>query len=130
MADSGTRRCGRSRAWHRARWREHVVAQEGSALSAAAYCREHGLRRRTFYRWRGVFRAEETAGEASGSGDGLAGAWAPAAFAELRLSRGATQTEAWGVEVVLPGERRLRLGPGFDEETLRRAVSVLESLSC
>ena len=54
----------------------------------------------------------------------------PAAFAELRLPAGTVQAAASGVEVVLPGERRLRLGPGFNEDTLRRAVSVLESLSC
>lgn len=130
MADSGTGGCGRSRAWHRARWREHVVAQAGSGLSAASYCREYGLRRRSFYRWRAVFRVEEAACTASGPGDGLAGASVPPVFAELRLAAGAGLAAASGVEVVLPGERRLRLGPGFNEDTLRRAVSVLESLSC
>lgn len=130
MAESGTRSCGRSRAWHRARWREHVVAQAGSGLSAAAYCREHGLRKRSFYRWRTAFRAEGTVCGASGSVEDHAEVSSAPVFAELRLAPETGPVAALAIEVVLPGERRLRLGPGFDAETLRRAVSVLESLSC
>ncbi|MFP4500185.1 MAG: IS66 family insertion sequence element accessory protein TnpA [Candidatus Hydrogenedentota bacterium] len=37
-----------ARARNRARWRAHVAAQLGSELSAAAYCRAHGLNPRAF----------------------------------------------------------------------------------
>ena len=40
------------------------------------------------------------------------------------------QGDVSGIEVVLLSERRLVLGAGFDEETLRRVVSVLESVPC
>lgn len=142
MADSGTRRLKRSRSWHRARWREHVLAQGESGLSAAAYCREHGLKRRSFYRWRAVFRAAESGSpagvdgvpvagtSASGSASGSVPSPGPVAFAELRLPSLDCGAGASGVEVVLAGERRLRLESGFDEDTLRRAVVALEVLPC
>ena len=136
MAESCGRRLKRSRAWHRARWRKHVVAQGESGLSVVVYCRDHGLVRESFYRWRRVFLAEE-AGASVSSARGVSqdsaadtDASASAVFAELRLPLASDTTAASGVEVVLAGERRLRLESGFDEDTLRRAVVALEVLPC
>ena len=117
MAVVGSRSFGRGRAEHRACWRERVEAQGSSGLSAAGYCREHGLARASFYRWRRIFSVEESDGRG-------------AVFAELRVSAPSVSSEASGVEVVVSGERRIRVKPGFDEDTLRRAVAILESLSC
>ena len=120
MADVGARSFGRGRAEHRACWRERVEAQGSSGLSAAGYCREHGLARASFYRWRRIFSAEVSAEK-------------PTVFAELRVSApsvSSVSSEASGVEVVVSGERRIRVKPGFDEDTLRRAVAILESLPC
>jgi transposase len=133
MADVGARRCKRNRAWHRAQWREHVGNQARSGLSAAAYCRAHGLTRSSFYRWGRIFRTEDAAaGGASGLDEERAQTPVPPVFAELRVTPtpASAAAETSGVEVVLPGQRRLRVVPGFDEDTLRRAVRVLESLSC
>lgn len=131
MADTGARPCKRNRAWHRAQWRKHVEAQDKGGLSAAAYCREHRLSRRSFYRWRGIFSAENVAGGVSEFVGAHKKAPKAAAFAEVRFSSPAVAlTAASGVEVVLPGEQRLHVEQGFDEDTLRRVVMVLESLSC
>lgn len=32
-------------------WLQHVAAARCSGLSKAAYCRQHGLNRKTFFRW-------------------------------------------------------------------------------
>lgn len=130
MANSVPKRCKRSRAWRRARWREHVEAQPLSGLCVTDYCLSRGLRRESFHRWRRAFASEVNVGGEAAPGQGEAGLAASPLFVELSglpLSEGAPTA---GVELVLPGERRLRLEPGFDEDTLRRAVAVLESLSC
>lgn len=141
MADSDSRRCKRSRAWHRARWRDHVDAHACSGGPVPGYCREHGLRTNSFYRWRRIFREEAGKEPVVASGgervDGASptpasGAGRPEEprFVELKLSEGDRFLETSGVEVLLPAGRRLRVSPGFDEDTLRRAVSALESLPC
>lgn len=131
MTDIGGRSCKRNRACHRAQWRKHVEAQGESGFSAAAYCREHGLSRRSFYRWRGIFNAEDGTRSVSGLGGPPKACAKPATFAEVRVaSLDVAVNAASGVGVVLQGERRLEVEPGFDADTLRRVVAVLESLPC
>lgn len=50
------------------------------------------------------------------------------AFVELEVAD-EMPTAGSGIEIVLSSGRRLVVQPGFDEETLRRAVAALES-SC
>jgi len=128
-----------SRAARRALWRGHVLAQADSGLSAAAYCREHGLDVKAFYRWK---RALGAAGELPG--DGVAqGGWrreraavssgVEALFAEVRLAggtAGVAANVAAGVEVCLRAGQVVRVAAGFDAETLRRVVAVLEGQPC
>ena len=144
MAAIEARRCKRNRAWHRAQWRGHVVAQAGSGVSAAEYCREHGVNLRTFYNWRRIFllsgdvvasaSARSLRVEKQSRDDKLGavveGAEGSSLFAELRVPALAMRSSSSGIEVVLAGERCLRLAAGFDEETLRRVVVALEGLSC
>jgi hypothetical protein len=51
-----------------------------------------------------------------------------ALFAEVAVP--SPSVEASTIEVVLAGERRIRVAPGFDEETLRRVVAALEGAAC
>lgn len=129
MADGERRSCTRSRAWNRAQWREHVLACARSGLSGVEYCRRHGLHPKSLYRWRRALRecGEEEGGDAAeGLGDGRG----MPAFAEVRMREWVPPAAASAIEVVLGGERRLRIAPGFDEETLGRVVRVLEGLGC
>ena len=126
------RKCRRSRGWIREQWRGHVDAQAASGLSGQAYCRRHGLRARSFYRWRRVL------GGAVGSCKNVCPKDEPArpVFAEVRVRdvvRVPEHLVADGcarVEVVAQGGRAIRVWPGFDGETLARTVAVLEGLSC
>ncbi len=127
MADIKARPCKRSRAWHREQWRRHLTAQAESGLTISGYCIAHGLKRETFHRWRRRFK-----GEAQGSnGAGHAPATpSKAAFAEVVVAPAQQPGNVSGIEVVLRGERRVRVGAGFDEATLLRLVAVLESVPC
>lgn len=127
MAGVSSRRCRRSHAWRREYWRGHVVAQTESGLVIEDYCIAHGLKRRNFHRWRRRFK-EEMRGP---DGAGRASTVLPeAAFAELLVAGQEGPDAASIIEVVLRGERRLRVAPGFEEETLQRLVTLLESLPC
>lgn len=129
MADSGAKRRGRGHAWRWARWRGHVEAQPQSGLCVKDYCLRHGLSTQSFYRWRRVFASEAAAGAgvAAGSGEAVPSS---VLFAEVVGEPLREDGPTSGVELVLSGERRLRLACGFDADTLRRAVSLLESLPC
>ena len=133
MAVETGRSCRRSRAWHRAQWLGHVLSWEESGVAGVAYCERHGLRPRSLYRWRRVFRAsgEVSASPDSGPPLGTHGAGEPssALFAEVHVAESPMQgLGVSGVELVLCGERRVRVAPGFDEGTVRRVVALLESL--
>lgn len=127
-AQVGARRCKRSRAWNRARWREHVAACAQSGLTGAAYCREHGLNPKCFYRWRRIF--SEPAEHAHDGLDAACVDEAPPLFTEVRVEAGFVGAPSGGVEVVVAGDRRVRVTPGFDAPTLAAVVRVLEGLSC
>lgn len=141
-------------------WRGHVGAQGSSGVSVHAYCAAQGLAVSSFYYWKRALRLRDgDAGPGASSGRRAgqlkkgarrSGAVEPAKalsavnrterrprsgaaprFAEvappMRLGEG---PGAGGVEVVLGNDRRLRVGRGFDEETLRRVVAALEAMAC
>jgi len=135
MTDLDLSQRGGSRAARRALWRGHVLARAGSGLSAAAYCREHGLDVKAFYRWKQALGA---AGELPGDGVAQGGcrreraavsSGVEALFAEVRLAGGAAGEPA-GVEVCLRAGHVVRVAAGFDAATLRRVVAVLEGQAC
>lgn len=123
------RKCRRSLGWIREQWRGHVAAQASSGLSGLAYCRRHGLHAKSFYRWRRVFGAMAGTPDIRVSHEGDP---AKPVFAELRVREAVREPPAADgcarLEVVARGGRMLRVWPGFDGETLARAVAVLEGL--
>ena len=128
MAESRAKGCVRSRAWNRARWLELVRAWSGSALPVVEYCRREGLHPSSFQRWRHIFGES---GEALLDADSSAeDASAGALFAQVEVTSSAAALDAQSIELVLAGERRVRVGRNFDEETLRRLVRTLEGLAC
>lgn len=101
---------------HRGRvfWSRHVAAAEGSGLSRAAYCRQHGLDYGTFRRW-----ARRVAAEPPASSDALA-------LVPLRVS--ARQDDSVGM-------LRLEVGPGavltFPRSIdVRWLAALLRELAC
>jgi hypothetical protein len=132
MAEALSPGCTRSHATIRNEWRSHVEAHAQSGFSAREYCRLHGLRARSFYRWRRVLAGWTGAG-AEACGDHRSGG---VVFAEVRVRDGGGALERADVdrgsrlEVVARGGLVVRVWPGFDETTLARVLAVVERCGC
>jgi transposase len=103
-----TRDLGREPYWRMvlARWRR-------SGLSVRAFCQTEGLCQPTFYAWR---RKLEQADMTT------------PAFLPVHVVAGEAPRPAAGdIEVVLANGRCLRVGPGFDPQTLVKLVDLLDA---
>lgn len=120
-----------------AEWAALIDQWRQSGLSLPAFCHQHGLSRGSMRNW--VYKPEfKRAVEAAGRepqapvDEPPAPAAAPA-FLPVRVVPAAAGSEASdhsGVEVVIGAGRRVVIGAGFDAETLRRVVAVLEGRMC
>jgi len=125
MAGGRNRNPGKERFWRRMvrEWRR-------SGLCVRAFCARHGLSEPSFYAWRRIVaeRDQESAQvRAKPERDGVCRA-APAGddapvFVPLRVIDVATQV---ALEVVLERGRAVRVLRGFDPDTLRQLLAVLE----
>jgi hypothetical protein len=91
-------------------WRRRLREWQRSGLSAAAFCRRYGLAEKYLYRWRRVL-AKRDAEQVD--------------FVPVRL-RTETSFQDGALELVLASGQRLRVARGFDAETLRQLLAVLE----
>lgn len=103
----------------REQWEQRIRRWQGSGLDAARFAAREGVRpeRLRWWRWHLGFgpRAKRSS--------------APPQFVEVVLAGVAEQKAAAreGSELeVLIGERRVLVRPGFDEQSLRRLLAVLE----
>jgi len=101
-------------------WRGQISLCESSGKSIVQYCRDAGLSASSYHRWkrelnrRGMARVQPPP---------------PPPFAEIRLAP-QNHCAAPSIEIALGGERRIRVEPGFDAQTLAEVVRVLESVAC
>ena len=120
-------------------WRVHLSQQQGLGVSARVYCRVNGLSVRSFYRWQRRLGRAVDAVQADRSDDGRAlpvptVSPPPAVeFAEVHVVDDGSPAVAMaegpspgGIEVLVSGGRRIRVGRGFDEATFVRVVALLE----
>jgi transposase-like protein len=94
-------------------WRRLLRLWQRSGLSVRAFCEQHDLAQPSFYAWRRTLAQR----------DAQAITFVPVEVLPEPLS---PESEAAGLELVLVGGRVLRIGPAFDEATLRRLLAVLE----
>ena len=109
-------------------WKQILREQQVSGLSVAAFCRQVQMPQASFYAWRkklrsdrrrpGVRRPRATAGR----------------FVEVKVPaepspRPSARQEAGGIELRLPGRRRVLVRPGFDRRTLLDLLAVLEAFA-
>jgi transposase len=108
-----TRDLGREPYWRMvlARWRR-------SGLSVRAFCRAEGVGEPSFYAWR---RRLDQADPKK-----------PVFLPVHVVTEAAQEPATRGIEVVLANGRCLRVGPGFDPQTLVKLVDLLEAggISC
>jgi hypothetical protein len=126
-----------------AEWAALIDQWRQSGLSLPAFCRLHGLSRGTMQNWvykPALKRAVEEARRGAratpadpGQEDGLFPPEPTPAFLPVHVTEVLSPfppTHRTGVEVVLGAGRRVVLEAGFDSETLRRVVAVLEGRPC
>jgi hypothetical protein len=126
-----------------AEWAALIDEWKQGGLDLPEFCRRRGLSRGTMQGWiyktplkRAIeaTRRQESgkiarpAPEATPAESPPSVAFLPVRFAEAVVPQRPADHAA--IEVILGGGRRVAVGPGFDEETLRRVVIALESDPC
>jgi transposase len=115
--DELTREAKFKRRRSRAEIEELVALYEGSGLGGATFCQQKGLSRSTFARYRK--RLKQTVRKAAEGKRWLT--------VEVSSSAAVGSGESVsGLTVVLPGGRRIEVGRGFDADTLKRLLVVVE----
>jgi hypothetical protein len=113
-------------------WAALIDEWHDSSLSLPAFCQRHGLNLGTMQGWvykRGHRLAidqarREALDNRTPGNDPPAATFLPLHLAEPIAATGPS------IEIVLGAGRRIAVGAGFDPETLRRVVVVLEGLPC
>ena len=94
-------------------WGKHIAAREMTGLSIAQYCRNHGLSCASYQWWKRELKRRKI----------------PVVFAEVRVPQTATALDG-AIEIVIGGNRIVRVHSGFDETTLARVLAVVERSGC
>jgi len=110
------RRVAGGRYWREADARVIVAAWQDSGKTLSAFAQQHGVDPRRMARWRSRLRRAVPA----------AVRFHPVQVAAESAARQNGPT----IEIELGGGRRVRVGPGFDVDDLRRVMAVLEETRC
>jgi hypothetical protein len=115
-------------------WAALIDEWQDSGLSLPAFCERRGLNPGTMRGWiykRGHRRAIDQARREAHAGRAPDEEAPAPTFLPVRLTEPLpVAAAAPGVEVVLGPTRRVVVTPGFDPETLRRVLAVLEGRPC
>ncbi len=105
----------------RRRWTERVSRWQCSGKSQAAFCRELGLNANSFNFWKlRVLRQPGTRRKRGAAEPAASGGVSK--FTPVRVA----MPLSCAFEVCLRGGHTIRIAPGFDAESLRRLIGVLE----
>lgn len=95
-------------------WRDMLLLWQASGQTIRAFCHAQLLSEPSFYAWRRIIAQRERQ---------------QPAFVPVRVTP--TPTTSIPIELVLGSGRVVRVSPGFDADTLRNLLAVLEELpSC
>jgi transposase len=92
-------------------WRQWLRQWQSSGQSVRDFCDRHGLSQATFYAWRRILRQRDADATP---------------FVAVQVVADTLSAPAPPLEVVLAGGRCLRITSGFDPDTLRQLLAVLE----
>jgi len=109
--DAGVAEVAAQRRWREGDARVVLEAWRGSGQSLAAFGKFYGIHPERLGRWHRLLRRK--------AGEGVR-------FHRVRVRLGdAPSAEAAKMELLLAGDRCIRLPPGFDAEDLRRLLTVV-----
>ncbi len=126
------------------RWQEIVRQQAASGQSVRAYCCQNGIEESAFYWWRRELarrsrqrndppqpgRGAHHGEPARPAGRRSSGTVAEVGFLPVRVAAERVAASGCSIEIVLGGDRVLRVRPGFDHQTLRDVLGALEGRGC
>lgn len=95
-------------------WRQTIQLWRQSGLSVRAFCQRRGLAAANFYAWRRTLNRRDAQ---------------TVNFIPVKVTPSIAADDdnaSTGLELVLDNRRRLRIGPGFDTDSLRRLLAVLD----
>lgn len=134
--EQGVPRAGRRRS--RAEWVRLCAAWERSGLPPAEFCRELGLNVETLRWWRSQLRPRRARDAPTRLTAAVTGplpraasptpTFVPVTVTPAQRTGPARSVRGSTIDVVLRGRRRVRVGPGVDEDFLARVVTVLEAI--
>jgi hypothetical protein len=102
-------------------WQEVIDRQRKSGKNVKSFCQDEKLKRWQFFWWQ-----HELVKRGLLTGTNRCRKRSRPRFAPVVIATGLDA----GVELCLPQGRRVRVGRGFDAETLARVLSVVEGRSC
>ena len=95
-------------------WRQALARWRHSGITVRAYCAQHGLSEPSFYAWRKeLARRDRRAAEPAGG---------VAAFVPVQI----VPEPGVAIEIVMRQGHVVRVRPGFDRQTLRSVLAVLD----
>jgi transposase-like protein len=95
--------------------------QARSGLSIRVWCREHDLHEQAFYWWRSRLAQTDRRQKPR---------YRKPALVPVRVSAPEADRAEGGIEIVLPGDRRVRVKGRVDRQTLVDVLAVLEAPPC
>ena len=113
-------------------WREAVLRQAASGVSAAVFCKQNGLAYSTFHRWKQNLSPTGTVAVAPAMVQPVAPDPAEARqihFAEIRPASVRVDRPDSSLQLRC-GRFSLRVSPGCDRDLLRDVLTLLGELSC
>jgi hypothetical protein len=97
-------------------WRRMLRQWRCSGLSARKFCQQRGLSQPSLYAWQRTIAKR----------DAQTVHFVPVQVLPQEKPTGTGGANASGLELLLKGGRILRIGPAFDEPTLKRLLALLE----
>jgi hypothetical protein len=116
-------------------WRDMIQRWQLSGQTVRAFCAQHRLSKPSFYSWRRTIQLRDQPPHTDAIGPRAIASDEPDEAAErpafvpvrvLTSAVDATPPAAAGLELVVGARRTVRVPAGFDADTLRRLLTVLE----
>ena len=108
-------------------WQKVIGEAARSGQSIREFCRRRHLKENQFYWWQRNLKERRPERRLSRTSRGKGTSEAEATFALVSDESGPLDA---GIELVLSKGRRLRIGKGVDEATLRTVLAAVESDGC
>jgi transposase-like protein len=107
------------------RWRGIVADHRASGKGIEEFCRERGINKIMFYKWRKRFRVVD----ASRTEPSAPEATKPAAkLVPVRVTSGTSSS--WGMEITFPAGHVVRVAHGISADVITAVLATMRAVAC